>query len=77
MALLQKIYVIGGYTDPHLNSMIFARVTNLTQVYDPMLDGWSLGSEMPTAITGLYVFAVDDLFYTCVAITSIVLIITY
>jgi len=60
----KKIYVIGGYTDPHLNSMIFARVTNLTQVYDPMLDSWSLGSEMPTARTGLYVFAVDDLFYT-------------
>lgn len=36
----------------------------MTQVYDPVLDAWSLGSEMPKARTGLYVFAIDDLFYS-------------
>jgi N-acetylneuraminic acid mutarotase len=60
---LKKIYIIGGYTNPYSNSDIFTRTTNLTQIYDPKTDMWSLGSAMPTPRTALSVVNVDDAFY--------------
>ena len=60
---LKKIYVIGGYTKPSSNSDILTRATNLTQIYDPITDMWSLGSAMPTPRTTLSVLNVNDAFY--------------
>jgi N-acetylneuraminic acid mutarotase len=58
----KKIYVIGGYTDPYENSA-FCRKTNLTQIYDPATDSWSLGSSMPTARASLCIVNLNDVFY--------------
>lgn len=59
----KKIYVIGGYINSGSSSNPNSRVTNITQVYDPILDDWSLGAEMLTARTAFSVVAVDDAFY--------------
>jgi N-acetylneuraminic acid mutarotase len=51
----KRIYVIGG--EPSMPAI------NLTQVYDPENDSWTLGAQMPTARCCLVVAVVNDLLY--------------
>jgi N-acetylneuraminic acid mutarotase len=51
----KRIYVVGGTPD--------MGAINLTQVYDPKDDLWTLGAQMPTARNSLAVAVVDDLLY--------------
>jgi len=51
----KRIYVVGGTPD--------MGAINLTQVYDPEHDSWTLGAQMPTARDSLAVAVVDDLLY--------------
>jgi N-acetylneuraminic acid mutarotase len=51
----KRIYVVGGTPD--------MGATNLTQVYDPENDSWTLGAQMPTARNSLAVAVVDDFLY--------------
>ncbi|MFA5365295.1 MAG: kelch repeat-containing protein [Candidatus Bathyarchaeia archaeon] len=51
----QRIYVIGG--KQNLDAV------NLTQIYDPTTDTWTLGTSMSTARYGLAVAVVDNTLY--------------
>jgi len=51
----KRIYVIGG--GPEMVAL------NLTQVYDPENDSWTMGAQMPTARGWLAVAVVNDLIY--------------
>ncbi len=53
----KRIYVIGGLPD---KSMIG---TNMTQVYDPATDTWTIGESMPTARFTLHVAVLNDTLY--------------
>lgn len=51
----KRVYVFGG--EPAMGAI------NLTQVYDPENDSWTLGAQMPTARCSLAVAVVNDLLY--------------
>ena len=53
---LKRIYVFGG-------DVSFVNKTNVTQVYDPEDDTWTLGAPMPTARAGLEAVIVDDVIF--------------
>ncbi|MDQ2809264.1 MAG: hypothetical protein M3Z04_20510, partial [Chloroflexota bacterium] len=70
---VQKFYYFGGSDDisavgsgqtrssPHLLAHIGpTRVENITQVYDPLTDHWSLGSSMPSSQGRIFFTAVYD-----------------
>lgn len=52
----KRIYVFGGTTS-------FLVYTNVTQVYDPETDNWTLGAPMLTARAGPACAVVDDIIY--------------
>ena len=52
----KAIYVMGGFVG-------FVAPVNLTQVYHPENDTWSIGASMQTARWGLGVAVVDDMLY--------------
>ena len=52
----KRIYVFGGSTG-------FVEETNVTQVYDPETDTWTLGASMPTTRAAAAVAVVNDLIY--------------
>ena len=51
-ALNGKFYVIGGYTGP---SAYDNTITASVEIYDPVLNTWSLGTRMPTARASMVV----------------------
>jgi hypothetical protein len=53
---LKRIYVFGGSAGAFTE-------TNITQVYDPEKDTWTLGAPMPTARVGLDAVVVDDVIF--------------
>jgi N-acetylneuraminic acid mutarotase len=53
----KRIYVIGGLPDGSLFG------TNITQVYNPENDSWTLGASMPTSRFNFAVGVVDDTLY--------------
>jgi hypothetical protein len=52
----KRIYLFGGTTS-------FLVYTNVTQVYDPMTDNWTLGAPMLTVRAGPACAVVDDIIY--------------
>ena len=53
---LAKLYIIGGTNDGYNG-------VNLTQIYDPQTDNWTLGTQMPTARLALAVAVLNDTLY--------------
>jgi N-acetylneuraminic acid mutarotase len=51
-ALNGKFYVIGGYTGP---SAYDNTITASVEIYDPVLNTWSIGTRMPTARANMVV----------------------
>jgi N-acetylneuraminic acid mutarotase len=51
----ERIYVLGG--------SYYSFAYNLTQIYDPEVDGWTTGTPMPTPRWSLSVAVVDDELY--------------
>jgi len=47
-----KIYIFGGRDRELGNSLDLNFDVNFTQIYDPSLDSWTLGSSVPTLISG-------------------------
>ncbi len=62
----QAIYVIGGSVDVASGGGFSVFPRNLTQVYFPENDSWSLGASMPTAEDALGVAVVNDTIYAIV-----------
>ena len=56
----KKIYVMGGFSANNSTETVSC---NLTQIYDPQTDSWSLGTDMPTAHSYLTLTNVDDVLY--------------
>ena len=50
----KRIYVMGGG---------FTEVTNVVNVYDPALNAWSSGAQLPTNRTGHAIAVLDDVLY--------------
>ncbi|MFA5364117.1 MAG: kelch repeat-containing protein [Candidatus Bathyarchaeia archaeon] len=57
----KRIYVVGGMLTYNIRSQPIG--TNMTQVYDPETDSWTVGASMPTVRWGLGIAVVDDEIY--------------
>ena len=55
-----KLYLFGGYVGP---SAYNNQITASVQIYDPVLDTWSLGTPMPTARASMAVGVIDGKLY--------------
>jgi hypothetical protein len=53
----KRIYLVGGITEKSIIG------TNLTQIYNPENDSWTVGSPMPTARFNLQVAVLNDRLY--------------
>ncbi len=51
-ALNGKFYVLGGYAGP---SAFHNKITASVEIYDPVLNTWSIGTRMPTARANMVV----------------------
>lgn len=51
-----KFYVLGGYVGP---SAFDNTITAAVQIYDPVLNTWSMGTPMPTARANMVVGAIN------------------
>lgn len=55
-----KIYLIGGFSEPSLSTLLTLTVTQAVEEYDPATDRWSTRAPLPVGLHHAGAAAVDD-----------------